>query len=200
MQGRSWISAQDDEALALRATLGDRAATAEIVRRHRVGLEVYCRSILRDGEDARDAAQETLASAVRTLPSRDPGRPLRPWLFRIARNASIDILRRRRIHECLDDHDGPLTAGADTVCENRVRLADLVGDLRALPERQRQAMIMHAAGGLPYEEIARTLQLSVPMARRVVFDARVALRLAATGRDAPDDVPPRGGNVQVSSG
>src|SRR3954452_16198223 len=79
---------------------------AAVYERHHQALYRYCRSILRHEEDAQDALQNTMARAFSALQSEQRDFELRPWLFRIAHNEAISILRRRRPTEELDDVAG----------------------------------------------------------------------------------------------
>ncbi len=171
-----------DEKLACRAAKGNGAAFAALYERYYGPLLGYTRSILLDIEDARDATQTALENALRALPSREPGRPLRPWLYRIAHNEAIAIVRRRRPQTELTPAFEPVVPGPDVDAELRGRLTQLVDDLRGLPERQRGALVMRELSGLSYAEIGAALELSVEAARRAVFDARTSLHDAADGR------------------
>src|SRR3954449_12122723 len=82
------------------AARGDFAAVYE---RHHQALYRYCRSILRHEQDAQDALQNTMARAISALQDERREIELRPWLFRIAHNEAISILRRRRATAELDD-------------------------------------------------------------------------------------------------
>src|SRR4051812_26570397 len=85
-----------DDRLAQLASEGDRQAFAAIYERHHQALFRYCRSILRDDEDARDALQSTMTRAMRALEGERREIALKPWLFRIAHNEAISLARRRR--------------------------------------------------------------------------------------------------------
>src|SRR5436305_6733681 len=85
-----------DERLAQMAVAGDRRAFDVVFERHRRGLERCARSIVGHEHDAQDALQSTALKAFVGLPTRGAGAPLRPWLYRIATNESITVLRRRR--------------------------------------------------------------------------------------------------------
>ena len=85
-----------DEALASRAAAGSAAAFTALYERYYEPLLGYCRSILLNAEDAHDATQSALENALRALPRREPGRALKPWLYRIAHNEAINIVRRRQ--------------------------------------------------------------------------------------------------------
>ncbi|MGH2898735.1 MAG: RNA polymerase sigma factor, partial [Solirubrobacteraceae bacterium] len=177
-------SRMGDESLASRAAAGDEAAFTALYERYHGPLLGYCRSILLDAEDARDATQSALENALRALPRREPGRPLRPWLYRIAHNEAINIVRRRQpVADGGTDATDLLTVpGPEVDAEQRSRLAQLVDDLRMLPERQRGALVMRELSGLSYDEIALALGVSNDAARRCVFDARTALHDAVDGR------------------
>src|SRR4051794_18843163 len=86
-----------------RAARGDAAAFAAVYERHHQALYRYCRSILRHDEDAQDALQSAMAKAFAALQTEGRDIELRPWLFRIAHNEAISILRRRRETTELDD-------------------------------------------------------------------------------------------------
>jgi RNA polymerase sigma factor (sigma-70 family) len=171
-----------DEALAGRAAGGNDAAFSELYERYYGPLLGYTRSILRDAEDARDATQNALENAFRALPCRDKSLPLRPWLYKIAHNEAITIMRRRRPQTELAPELEPMVPGPEAAAEQRGRLAQLVDDLQSLPERQRGALVMRELNGLSYDEIATALGLTNEAARRAVFDARTALHAAVDGR------------------
>jgi RNA polymerase sigma factor (sigma-70 family) len=175
-------SRMGDESLASRAAAGDEAAFTALYERYHGPLLGYCRSILLDVEDAHDATQSALENALRALPRREPGRPLRPWLYRIAHNEAITILRRRRPHVDVDPATVLTVPGPEVYAEQRTRLSQLVDDLRMLPERQRGALVMRELSGLSYDEIGGALGVSNEAARRAVFDARTALHDAVDGR------------------
>jgi len=171
-----------DESLARRAAAGNAAAFEALYERYYGPLLGYTRSILLDVEDARDATQTALEKALRALPGREQDRPLRPWLYRIAHNEAIAIVRRRRPQIEITPALEPAVPGADIDAEQRGRLSQLVDDLHALPERQRGALVMRELSGLSYAEIGTALDLSIEAARRAVFDARSSLHAAADGR------------------
>jgi len=175
-------SRMGDESLASRAAAGNEAAFTALYERYHGPLLGYCRSILLDIEDAHDATQSALENALRALPRREPGRPLRPWLYRIAHNEAITILRRRRPHVDVDPATVLTVPGPEVDAEQRTRLSQLVDDLRMLPERQRGALVMRELSGLSYDEIGGALGVSNEAARRAVFDARTALHDAVDGR------------------
>src|ERR1044071_8042096 len=93
---------QRERTLRSRATRGDSAAFTAVYERHHQALYRYCRSIVRHEEDAQDALQSTMTRAFAALQDEQRDFELRPWLFRIAHNEAISILRARRPAEDLD--------------------------------------------------------------------------------------------------
>ena len=110
--------------------------------------------------------------------------PLRPWLFRVAHNESISLLRTPPA----DGGAAATTAArlgptAEAALEERDRLRQLVVDLRSLPERQSAALVMRELSGLSYAEIAAALSTSEAAARQTVYEGRIALRTREEGRE-----------------
>src|SRR5690349_18416198 len=79
-----------DRRLVERATRGDSRAFATIYERHGQALYRYCMAILGDPQDAQDALQATMEKALSALPGEKREIELKPWLYRIAHNESID--------------------------------------------------------------------------------------------------------------
>ena len=173
----------DDRLLRLVAT-GNPQAFGAVYARYHAPLYAYCRSIVRDPDDAKDALQNTMVKALAALGrGEDRDLPLKPWLFRIAHNESVSLLRRRKPSEPLTDALAPPVAGVEAQAVARERLGQLVEDLQQLPDRQRAALIMREVNGLSYEEIAGALEISEGAARQSVFEARTALVEYGEGRE-----------------
>jgi RNA polymerase sigma factor (sigma-70 family) len=176
------LSTLRDEALARLVGSGSQRAFAALYERYHQSLYRYCRSILRHEADAQDAFQSTFASAYAAMRQGRRDAPLRPWLFKIAHNEAISVLRQRRqVDEVPPDlaaRDGDVAERAD----ERDRLDRLVADLRALPERQRGALVMRELSGLSHEEIALALDSSVAAAKQAIFEARRSLAEFQEGR------------------
>jgi RNA polymerase sigma factor (sigma-70 family) len=177
-----------DERLARLAAGGSEAAFAAIFERHHQALHRHCHSIVGNGHDAADALQNTMVKALRALPGETRQIALRPWLYRIAHNESISLLRARR-------NDGDLEAArhvgdpaAASVIESRERLRALEQDLQELTERQRGALLMRELSGLAFGEVADALQVSPAAAKQSVYEARCALQALAEGRAMKCDV------------
>jgi RNA polymerase sigma factor (sigma-70 family) len=171
-----------DERLARLASAGSERALAVLYERHHQALYRYCRSILRDHEDAQDALQSTMTHAFVALRSSGRELAVRPWLFRIAHNEAVSILRKRRPNDCLAEKHLPSDTSVERTLEQRERLRVLVADLNALPVRQRAVLLMRELSGLPIEEIAQALSVSQGAAKQTLFEARGSLHELAEGR------------------
>src|SRR3954453_21235622 len=177
-----------DERLLRLVAAGNPQAFGSIYARYHAPLYAYCRSIVRDPDDARDALQNTMLKALAALGrGQDRDLSLKPWLFRIAHNESITLLRKRRPSEPLTDAISPPVGSVDGEVVARERLTQLVSDLQALPERQRSALIMREVNGLSYDDIAEALSISSGAARQSVFEARTALVEYGEGREVACD-------------
>jgi len=176
----------DERLAALAAQGGDRAFTV-LYERHLAALERYCRGILRDDGHVEDVVQATMERAFFALDTRDGSAALRPWLFRIAHNEAVNVLRRRRPTADLRLAEGVAGPPLERCLDVRERLGELLDDLQDLPERQRSALMMRELGGLSHEEIAAALAMSVGAAKQAVYEARVALFDFAAGREMTCD-------------
>jgi RNA polymerase sigma factor (sigma-70 family) len=150
--------------------------------RHHRALYRYCRSLLGDDEEARDALQSTMAKAFAALRFEERDFELRPWLFRIAHNEAVSRLRQRRDAVELDVVETLTTDSLAQAVEVRERLAQLRADLQDLPERQRAALVMRELSGLGHAEIAAVLGGSPQTVKQTIFEARSALHECAEGR------------------
>jgi RNA polymerase sigma factor (sigma-70 family) len=178
------LSRLSDELLARQVMRGSERAFAALYERYHQPLYRYCRSIVRDDADAQDVLQSTFAAALTALGRAQRSAPLRPWLFRIAHNESISLLRRRRRDGAQDPYiAGPQVASsAEDEATERARWATLVSDLGELPERARGALLLRELSGLSHEEIAVALETTVGGAKQSIFEARQALSALEEGR------------------
>jgi RNA polymerase sigma factor (sigma-70 family) len=172
-----------DERLALRATDGDEQAFGAIYRRYHQRLYRYCLAVVGNPEDAQDALQNTMVKVMRALPGERRRIELKPWLYRIAHNESIDLLRRRREASEIDPELVAGGAGLSEEVEVRERLRRLIVDLDELPERQRGALVMRELGGLGFAEIGAALGTSAAVARQTLYEARLGLGQMEAGRE-----------------
>ncbi|HEY4829673.1 MAG TPA: sigma-70 family RNA polymerase sigma factor, partial [Solirubrobacteraceae bacterium] len=128
-----------DERLAQRVGAGDERAFTVVYERYHQMLYRYCRSILHDDADAQDALQSAFTAAFAALRAGQRDAPMRPWLFRIAHNESVSVLRRRRPASELAEASDRGTASIEDLIAERAELSVLLRDLRDLTDRQRSA-------------------------------------------------------------
>ncbi|HWN72199.1 MAG TPA: sigma-70 family RNA polymerase sigma factor [Solirubrobacterales bacterium] len=172
-----------DDRLTRRAVGGDERAFAAIFRRYHQSLYRFCLAIVGNPEDAQDALQNTMIKVLRALPGEDRKIELKPWLYRIAHNESIDLLRRRRETRQLDVEQIAPGYGLAEDVATRERLRRLIADLKELPERQREVLVMRELAGLDFEEIGTALETSGAVARQTLYEARQSLRQMEEGRE-----------------
>lgn len=174
-----------DAAIARRAAAGNQRAFAAIFERYHQDLYRYCAAILGNSEDAHDAVQNTMLKVLRALPGEERELKLKPWLYRIAHNEAIDLIRARRTAEPIDAETLAGALGPAEEVEARRGLRQLISDIADLPARQRGALVMREMSGLGYEQIGEALQTSPAVARQTIYEARLSLRQISEGREMP---------------
>ncbi|HWF53313.1 MAG TPA: RNA polymerase sigma factor [Solirubrobacteraceae bacterium] len=167
------LKLRSDAALAERFGAGDEAAFAVLYERHRPSVIAVCMGVLGSTHDAEDAAQDTFTALAGTLRSAPP-RELRPWLTRVARNAAIDVGRRRRRTVPTDAELLPDVAVGPS--NGKAELESVMAGIRELPENQRTALLMRELAGHSYVEIAALLEVDEEAVRGLIARARVSLR------------------------
>ncbi|MFN2617393.1 MAG: RNA polymerase sigma factor [Thermoleophilaceae bacterium] len=173
-----------DDRLARMAAEGDAQAFAAIYERYSKALYRYCRSILADPHDARDALQSAMVKALKGIGGQTEGGALKAWLFRIAHNECISLARRNRPSVELTERGEPLAQSAYGEAADRARLEQLLQDMLVLPERQRRALVMRELCGFDYGAIGAALASSPDAAKQAVHEGRRALTEDAAGRSA----------------
>ena len=174
LSSRRLLAIASDTTLVEQMRRGNEAAFTVAFERHAGGLLGFCRHMVGSPQDAEDAVQHTFLAAFREL-ARSSRRELalKPWLYAVARNRCLSILRSRREQAALD-FDLPAEGLAEQV-ERRAELRDLLRDLRELPEDQRAALLLSEAGDLSHAEVAGVLGCEVANVKALVFSARTAL-------------------------
>jgi RNA polymerase sigma factor (sigma-70 family) len=169
------LRTQSDARLVDLVRAGHASAFEAIVQRYRKQLLAYCSRLL-PASRAEDAVQQTFLKAYQAMVSGDADLNLRPWLYRIAHNASLNLLRQNGwSHEQLDENmDG--VQRPDQAFELRERLRSTVEAVKALPERQRNAVLLREVDGLSYEQIASALGVGDGAVRQLLHRARTTLR------------------------
>src|SRR5438094_9521642 len=173
------IGQQTEADLVAHALAGDRAAFGTLVERYAATARRVARAVLGDPDDADDAAQDGMLSALLKLEQYDPRRPFGPWLLRIVANAATDRRRRRKVRRA-ESLDPALVAGGtrpDAAAEQRALAERLRGALAELSERRRLAVVLFDVEGYSHAEIARILGIPEGTVRSEVFHARRRLRV-----------------------
>src|SRR5215212_9125049 len=174
LRSRRVLSALSDERLASEAKRGNPTAFEVIYDRYHRRLLAFCRHMLDSQEDAEDVLQQTFAAAFRALPRNEQPAHLKPWLYTIARNRSLTLLRDRR-EEPVEELERSSFEGLSEEVERRAELQQLLDDLRALPERQRGALVLAEVSDLSHAEAAEVLGCETKQVKSLVFQARAAL-------------------------
>ncbi|MGH2974231.1 MAG: RNA polymerase sigma factor [Solirubrobacterales bacterium] len=176
------LGPSSDRRLANRASHGDRRAIAAIFERYQQELYGFCLGILGEPEDAQDALQNTMVKVLKALPGEEREIALRPWLYRIAHNEAVELMRTRRPTQALEGH---LLDGQSSVverAEQREQLGWLLRDLADLPRRQRTVLVMRELNGLDFAEIGAALDTSAAVVRQSLYEARRNLEQMGHGR------------------
>jgi RNA polymerase sigma factor (sigma-70 family) len=180
---RRLLRMRSDAALAERFAAGDELAFDVIYERHRSVVLAVSMGVLGTSQDAEDATQETFSALAVALRSKPPVE-LRPWLIRVARNASIDTTRRRRHRLLTLDGEIP-DVPARHQAAGQAELAVVLDGIRELPEGQRMALLMRELGGHTYLEIAEFLETDEEAVKGLIARARVGLRTYREATELP---------------
>jgi len=157
---------------------GDVEKLSILFERHHARLFGFCLGLVGNREAARDLVQEVFFRVLRYRESYRPEAPFAPWLYRLARNAGIDQLRKGN-RERLADPDleqpdpGPL---ADRELEHEAELQTLRAALQRLPADKRELLLLARSGSLSYEQIAGMVGCSVGALKVRVHRALQLLR------------------------
>ncbi|MGI8511793.1 MAG: RNA polymerase sigma factor, partial [Solirubrobacteraceae bacterium] len=163
--GRSpLLRLQSDERLITLIRRGNHHAFEALMSRYQARLLSFCRHMLASREDAEDVLQEVFAAAFNAIQADDRPLNVRPWLYRIARNRSLNHLRRQQPIgvDSMDVHfaeGGESTADKVHKCEE---FCLLLVDVQGLPETQRTALLLREIDALSYDQIAEAMETTVP--------------------------------------
>jgi RNA polymerase sigma factor (sigma-70 family) len=179
-----------DQGLVAAARAGDARAFDTLYERHHAAILSFCRHLAGRLEDAEDAVQHTFLSAYREITGSGAELDVKPWLFTVARNRCLSLLRARGLREGTSagalwtgTHGPPEetageaggTEGLTEEVERREELRALVADLGALPEPQRAALVLSELQALTHAQIAQVLDVDAAKVRSLVFQARSSL-------------------------
>ena len=177
-----------DDALLVRYAAGDASAASELAKRHGPRAMGLAFRMLNDRAEAEDVAQEALLRLWRIAPDWEEGRAqVSTWLYRVVQNLCTDRLRKgRRARvglEGIADPEDPAPSAAQAMLM-AARDAALQEALAALPERQRQTVVMRHIEGQANPEIAAQMDISVEAVESLTARGKRALARALAGRRA----------------
>ena len=193
MSGAGGGGQASDEALAAAANAGDRGALEVLLARHLDRVHAICRRVTGHPEDALDATQEALIAVTRGLHRYDGRSLFTTWLYRVATNAALDELRRRKRRpepaELLEDRPrGGGGSGAAPVESAVVARLDVDAALAGLSPEFRAAVVLRDLCDLDYAEIAEVLDVPIGTVRSRIARGRAAI---ADQLREPTDHPER---------
>jgi RNA polymerase sigma factor (sigma-70 family) len=182
-------AAATDEALAARFQRGDTLAFEALVERYHRPIYHFAYRLLGRAEDAEDATQDVFIQVYGALPRARLDVPLRPWLYRIARNRCLDLLKRKRAVAfsalAADDDDEagvPDVLDADPLPDELAERADLQrllgAAIDALAPAYREVVALRYAGDLAFGEIAVVLGMPENSVKTRFQRAKAMLRVA----------------------
>src|ERR1700749_2112836 len=185
LHGRSaLLRLQSDERLISLLRRGNTTAFEVLVARYESRLMAFCRHLLGSREDAEDVLQEVMTAAFNAILADDRPINVRPWLYRIARNRSLNHLRRTQAI-AVDTMDYQLSEHGATTADKvheREEFRLLVGDIHELPETQKTALVLREMDALSYEQIAEAMETTAPSVKSLLVRARVSLAEPAEAR------------------
>lgn len=181
----------EERELILRCQQGDEAAFEDLIRLHEKKVYTLCRRMCRSEDDALEAAQDAFLAVWRGIGSFRADAAFSTWLYRLATNACLDLLRRERRHgdlASLDDEEA-LTEPADPAplpeeALERAETQRMVREaLLALPDDYREILLLRETEQLSYTEIAEVTGLELGTVKSRINRARQALKnyLSASG-------------------
>jgi len=178
-----------DLELAQRCGRGDAEAFEELYRAHAGRLFNLMLRMTGSTSDAEDVLQDVFLHAYRKLGSFRGDSSLGTWLYRLAVNHCLDVLRGRqtkmmRVTESLDDERAEEPAAAAPVVPTAISHLDLERAIARLPPGCRAAFVLHDVEGFEHHEVATLLGVSEGTSKSQVHKARMKLRgmLSGTGQ------------------
>jgi len=173
------VDNEDDQALLERYRNGDRAAFTELVVRYQRPLYNAAFWVLRSVEDANDITQTVFLKVAEQLDDYDPQYKFFSWIYRIAVNESLNLLRRNKREEALDDdvdlpgseRSNPESQFGEAEVSRRIR-----GALMNLPTNDRIVLSLRHFSECSYQEIGQILDLDEKTVKSRLYEARHRLR------------------------
>ena len=185
----SLLRLQSDDRLIALIRRGRNTAFETLMSRYQARLLAFCAHMLRSREDAEDVLQEVFDSALRAILADEREINVRPWLYRIARNQSLNHLRRAKPIgvDSMDIHYADNGQSTAAKVLKREAFRQLVADIGRLAETQRTALLLREIDAMSYEQIADAMQTTVSSVRSLLVRARISLAEAAEARELSCD-------------
>jgi RNA polymerase sigma factor (sigma-70 family) len=181
---RRLLAALSDDRLVDHVRNGEAAAFEVLYDRYSGGILGFCRHMLGSVADAEDAVQHTFIAAHQDIQRHDRrDLHVKAWLYTIARNRCLSMLRARREHAS-EEAGEVVTDNLVHDIESREDLRCLLADITKLPDDQREALVLAEVGDLSHSDISDILGCEVAKVKSLVFQARTALIDRRTARDA----------------
>ncbi len=167
-----------DERLIEAAQAGDVTSLTAVVMESQPHVRKFALSLCATPQDAEDAAQEALIILYRKIGTLRATGALASWVFRIVRNECLRQVRLFVSHtaEASAEPEAGAEPSAEEAVLRRLEAERIAAAVSALPDDQRQVLIMRDVQGLPGKAVARSLGLSTPAMKSRLHRARAALR------------------------
>ena len=195
------MSELNDNDLVAKALEGETEAFGELVRRYQRPVYGLIVRMVRNAAIAEEIAQDVFIKVYGRLESYDPLRKFSSWLFKVAHNATIDHLRRRRVPtvplesppeegaQLADVLAGPEREGPEQIAARGELAVALERAMEALRPQQREVLLLRFRHGLSYTEMAAVMGLPLGTIKTHLHRARKGLARALEGSDwAPEDI------------
>ncbi|MGI9174700.1 MAG: RNA polymerase sigma factor [Rhodothermales bacterium] len=178
------------EPLCRRLQASDRSAFEQVFRLLREGLLRYVQALVGDGALAHDLVQDVFLDLWSRRETLSPGRPLRPYIYRMARNRALRHLRDTRTHarkEAELQYEMPSTTapheGPDAALDAEALREQIGRWLAALPDRQREALVLSRFHQLSHREVAAIMDVSPRTVNNHIVRALAQLQRCARAFD-----------------
>ena len=180
---------ESDENLVALTRQGHQAAFEALVSRYQGRLLGFCRQMLRSTEDAEDVLQEVFVAAYNAMIADERPINVKPWLYRIARNRSLNHLRKPVAdgQDTMDTHSFKNGVSAYENVEHREEFRNLISDVGRLPETQRTALLLREMDAMSYSEIAQAMDTTIPGVKSLLVRARIGLAECSEARSLSCD-------------
>jgi RNA polymerase sigma-70 factor, ECF subfamily len=174
----------NDELLIEQVKKGSQEAFSQLVDRHQTSVYSLCHRMTGDRAEAEDLAQESFFRAYKGLDSFRKGARLKPWLLKIAANACLDLLRKKKqetlsLDSLMIVEDGPFSLREDEHPENAYLLEEARGNVQTallhLPADYRIVLVLRYLEDLSYREVADTLGVTLSTVETRIYRAKKAL-------------------------